>query len=62
MQRKIGAPGGSPASTRIGHMCSVGGCGNAATHEILVDAPGWVNGQHLEIWLCDECDLSGAGE
>ena len=40
------------------HFCAVGGCGNTATHDRLVNTPDWVAGEYLYAWLCDDCDQS----
>lgn len=40
-------------------MCTVGGCGSAATHTTYIDIPmGRVAGDCLFVPLCDPCDLA----
>lgn len=46
------------SATRRHHFCAVGGCGNTATHDRLIDTPVWVAGEYLYAWLCDDCDRS----
>jgi hypothetical protein len=46
-----------PTPPRV-EWCAVGGCGNAATHSLFVEAPPAIAGDMVYLALCDDCDLT----